>query len=213
MRRIGATRNISTAITTGLALAAAVACGTTPVVHELSAGANPLPRTALGADAPTTSAPVVGVVPAAASVPHREQAPSEDITADDTTVGDWEGQRWDLGLIARVHERDRTIAFDREQIADPDGTLQSGPTLTGEPTTVHAGDVRNESAQLRTFALDADPELLRPAATPSCAGSSATTWVPFALADLAGLRRTYPHAVLSFDDNGRISRIRLLPTC
>ena len=224
MKRIGATRITRISAIGGTAMlvvAWAAACGTNPVVHDLSSGVSPLPQTATRSPtalAGVTTTTVVatgatGTGGATTSDGTTSEAAARGGTADDRTADDWEGQRWDLGLISHVDLNNATIAFDREQIADPDGAFQSGPTITAEPMITSSSEVRNENWRLRTFVLAARPELLRPAVATGCPTAAAADWQTFPLSDLPAVRSQDPQASLSFDGSGRVVRIRLFRTC
>lgn len=138
MRRIGAKRFITISAISAISLVAA-ACGTNPVVHDLSASERPLPQSA--ARPPTgLFAPSITSASSTTTV-----AASVRSATDRAGSGDWEGQRWDLGLISDVDLAQGTIEFDREQIVDPNGTFQSGPTITSEPMIRRPSELKNEN--------------------------------------------------------------------
>lgn len=176
-------------------------------MHDLSASERPLPQSA--ARPPTgLFAPSITSASSTTTV-----AASVRSATDRAGSGDWEGQRWDLGLISDVDLAQGTIEFDREQIVDPNGTFQSGPTITSEPMIRRPSELKNENTRLRTFVLGADLQLLRPTDLSDCPTAAAADWKSFALADLLAVRSQDPQTALSFDQSGHVVRMRLFHTC
>jgi hypothetical protein len=131
------------------------------------------------------------------------------------SVHDWVGQRYEFGNVRSVDAVDGrlTIRVARARIAGSDGVLRSGPELASEPVVRGPTRVEPIDEPMRRYALSRDLELLRISPTWVC-GAGIPSWNDesiFALALFGSGRDT--EAAITFNDEGRIIRIRLTHTC
>jgi len=137
---------------------------------------------------------------------------------------DWDGARFDLGRIERVHREDDEwlVDFDRVQLTTDDGGLASGPDFTEEPVVVGNTDepTVNENLRLRTYALRPDAEALvidNLRDTCSYLETWATPrWRRITLDELASGRELwdeFTQVALTFDPQGYVMRVRLASGC
>ncbi len=139
---------------------------------------------------------------------------------------DWDGVRYDFGRITGMSSNDPQhqvafITFDRYQLYDQVGTLQSAPDFTEEPIVVGNSDVPwvSENPKERTYALDPDAEVLN-LANPGkiqCGGNDKTerpAWKSSTVDDLfaAGIPDS-DQVSLTFSDAGKVTRIRISQGC
>lgn len=190
--------------TAGVLFLAAPACGTSDGPAAAVEGVA-IERTTA---APTTTIPVpVELLPASQMTREHFEAIARD----------WEGQRFDFGVVRRVDNEGRgwTLTFDRAQIRDEHG-VRDGPTLETEP--IYIGDtggitVSNTNPRLRTFAVDPNAEVLLLSPKWSCANDQ-PSWELITVEQLASA----PSALggqdaLTFDSSGQVTRIRLARGC
>lgn len=143
----------------------------------------------------------------------------------DQPVGDWDGARFDIGAIERVGDLDsfRTIDYDRFSYQHPTIGLVDAAGFTEEPVPYWWVDdpLQNNQSTEREFVLTPDVELLalaesgeeqacaepRPAILPS------PVWegVDISFLDTRAARDAV--AVLTYNANGAVSRIRFTSGC
>jgi hypothetical protein len=138
-----------------------------------------------------------------------------------TDVGDYEGQRFDFGVITRAESVDGSvwIEFNRQQLYREDGTLMSGTQLTEEPVLYGSTDVPyvDDSPKLRRFVLAPDARVLRIEDPIPCASEPDqpppvwSTHRPDVLVE--GAFRTRAMDSLTFGTDGRITQVRLSSAC
>lgn len=131
------------------------------------------------------------------------------------SVHDWAGQRYEFGNVRSVDAVDGrlTIQVARARIAGSDGVLLAGPELASEPVVRGPTRVEPIDEPLRRYALSRDLELMRISPTWVC-GAGIPSWNDesiFALALFGAGRDT--EAAITFNDEGRVIRIRLTHTC
>lgn len=134
---------------------------------------------------------------------------------DTGSVHDWAGQRYEFGNVRSVDAVDGrlTVRVARARFAGSDGVLRAGPELASEPVVRGPTRVEPIDEPLRRYALSSDLELLRISPTWVC-GAGIPSWTDesiFALALFGSGRDT--EAAITFNDEGRIIRIRLTHTC
>ena len=145
-----------------------------------------------------------------------------------TTVdaaGDWDGAKFDLGVITartKVGTMD-AIALDRWSYTAPDGRLLDALSFDAEPIVAwwRASPFVNVNPRTRTFVLAPNVEvmLIDPAgrtaacAEPPPAAVPAPTWTSATVAALSDPANTGTVAILTYDDAGQVSRIRLTRGC
>ena len=145
-----------------------------------------------------------------------------------TTVeaaGDWDGARFDIGVVTAPTKVGATdaVALDRWSYTAPDGRLLDALTFDSEPIVAwwRASPFVNVNPRTRTFVLAPDVEvmLIDPAgraaacAEPPPAAVPTPTWIPATVAALGDPANTGTVAILTYDDTGQITRIRLTRGC
>jgi hypothetical protein len=139
--------------------------------------------------------------------------------------GDWDGARFDLGAISaltKVGTMD-AVSLDRWSYAAPDGRLLDALTFDSEPVVAwwRASPFVNVNPRTRTFVLapDVEVEVVDPSgrtaacADPPPAAPPAPTWTPATVAALSDPANTGTVAIITYDDAGQISHIRLTRGC
>ena len=158
----------------------------------------------------------------ATTAPTTTAAPATTTTSA-TGAEDWDGVRFDFGIIDRIDrtEDGRTlVVFDRTQIADD--PPRSAPDFTEEPIYFGNTDVvyLNDNPRLRTYVAARTVEVLR-LANPQQACSGLTderqppVWRSISVDDVVdgALWEDFDQVALTFDADGRVTRIRLSSGC
>jgi hypothetical protein len=160
------------------------------------------------APAPTTTTTVVTATTAAAAA-----------------AGDWDGARFDLGVVTaltKVGALD-AVALDRWSYTSPDGRLLDASSFDAEPIVAwwQASPFVNVNPRTRTFVLapDVQVQLVDPAGRatactdPPPATPPAPSWTPATVAALSDPANTGTVAILTYNSSGQVSRIRLTRGC
>lgn len=136
--------------------------------------------------------------------------------------GDYEvGLRYDYGVVTAVRrEADDQISvqFNRQQLHTDDG-LRSGTQLTAEPVVYGNSDVPwvDDNDRLRRYVLAPDAEVLRLADPAPCGGGpepAGPVWQSLGVRGLdSGALSGRTQDALTFDETGRVSRVRLSTSC
>ncbi|MEZ5381856.1 MAG: hypothetical protein R2754_08690 [Microthrixaceae bacterium] len=178
----------------------------------------------------TTASPTtVVVVTSVVTVPETAAAPTTTATSQTTTAAtapqgalDWDGVRYDFGKIAGLssNENQDLITFDRYQLYDNNGDLQSAADFTEEPIVVGNSDVPwvNENPKERTYVLHPEAEVLT-LANPGeleCGGSAGDppAWQSNTVEDLFTMGTPESTQVsLMFNDDGLVTLVRISESC
>jgi hypothetical protein len=183
-----------------------------------------------GTAAPGPSA-VVTAVPTAAATSTTAAAGTTTTAATSTTTtvvdtdGDWDGARFDVGMVSgltKVGVLD-AVSFDRWTYDAPDGRRLDATTLDAEPLVAwwRVSPFLNVQVRNRTFALAPGVEVLvlDPAgraaacADPPPAAPPAPTWTAATTAALTDAANVGAMAMLTYSGAGQVTRIRLTRGC
>lgn len=139
---------------------------------------------------------------------------------------DWEGERFDLGVVEEVRDAGGRwfVVLDRIQLeGEGEDEWKSGPELTEEPVLCCHSDAmtRNDNPALRTYEVRSDAEVLVLANRPhTCPGEEPEygqepRWEQRPLPEVARTRdwATWDGVALTFDGSGAVTRIRLGGGC
>ena len=140
---------------------------------------------------------------------------------------DWDGAHFDVGkIVGTTHDKNhkddpRLLIFDRYALRNPDGPELSGRNLTEEPLLYRLNPKRlqNRAKRLRRYHVDEAVKILQIDPTlqnelcAKTAPAEAPEWEEFDLEDWKGSTLRGQIATLSFDDEGRVTKIRLAQRC
>ena len=182
-----------------------------------------------GGTAAPTPTPFVTVGPPVTTSTTIAPATTSTTIAAVTTVaaaaGDWDGARFDIGVVTaltKVGALD-AVALDRWSYTAPDGRLLDATSFDAEPIVAwwQASPFVNVNPRTRTFVLapDVQVQLVDPAGrTTACvdpppAAPQAPTWTPATVAALSDPANTGTVAILTYDETGQVTKIRLTRGC
>lgn len=164
------------------------------------------------------------------SPPSTSATPTVPTTTVPTTVAlpttDWEGERFDLGVIKEINSVGGRwfVVFDRIQVeGDGPDQWKSGSQFTEEPVLCCHSDAmtRNDNPALRTYEVSPAVEVVVLANKPhTCPGEEPEygqepQWATKRLDEVASTRdwATWDGVALTFDGKGVVTRLRLTGGC
>jgi hypothetical protein len=189
-------------------------------IEGATAAPRPTPFVTVGATSTTST-----TVASASTTTTTTTTIATGTTVAAAAAGEWDGARFDLGVItalSKVGARD-AIALDRWSYTAPDGRRLDASSFDAEPIVAwwRSSPFVNVNPRTRTFVLapDVQVQLVDPAgratacAEPPPAAVPAPTWTSATVADLSEPANTGTVAILTYDDTGQVSRIRLTRGC
>ena len=157
--------------------------------------------------------------------PASTTASTEVPTTDPPPIGEWDGARFDVGVIDTVTEVDdyQAIGFDRYSFNDPERGTIDAEAFDEEPVAAwwRESPYVNIRVQPRTFVLDPDVEILvlaesgrgRACADPPPAQPPAPTWDEADVELLDDPAAAGRIATLTYSPTGQVTRIRFTGGC
>ena len=172
---------------------------------------------------PPPSAPDVTTSSGAPTTGSAVGGPTSPPPATPAGEGDWDGVRYDLGVLDRI---DRTedgrilVVFDRVQLSEG-LEAKEAKDFTEEPIVYGNTDAPflNDNPRLRTYVADPAVEVLRIAnLRDTCSDrddAAEAVWQEVTVDDVVrdALWDEYQQVSLTFDPRGRVIRIRLSSSC